>query len=85
MGKMVSVMLPDDDAAKLEEYCSIRGVSKSDAIRLAIRMLIESNVRTATTTIKTTRLVVKGKRISNVSIMPDKIIIEGEKLTLAQK
>jgi len=81
---MVSVMLPDDDAAKLEEYCSIRGVSKSDAIRLAIRMLIESNVR-ATTAMETAKLVIKGKRISNVSIMPDRIIIEGEKLTLAQE
>jgi len=85
MGKMVSVMLPDEDAAKLEEYCSVRGVSKSDAIRLAIRMLIETNVRGSVIAVETAKMVIKGRRIETVSIMPDKIIVVGEKLTVTQE
>lgn len=82
MGRMVSVMLPDDDAVKLEEYCSSRRISKSDAIRLAIRMLIESKIRESK--VYTGKVVVKGKRIEAVSIMPDRIIVTGEELTVSQ-
>ncbi|HIQ02986.1 MAG TPA: ribbon-helix-helix protein, CopG family [Desulfurococcales archaeon] len=82
MGRMVSVMLPDDDAVKLEEYCLSRRISKSDAIRLAIRMLIES--KTKESKVYTGKVIVKGRRIEAVSIMPDKIVVTGEELTISQ-
>lgn len=81
MGRMVSVMLSEKEADFLEEYCTYHRLSKSDAIRLALKLLSSSESKgTILTKAKYRRITIRASHVKTVSISPLDIIIEGEDL-----
>ncbi len=81
MGKMVSVMLSDHEASVLESFCATHGLSKSDALRLALRTLLEER-RGRIEEVGFERVIIKGDVIKEVSISPTKVYIVGKKLKI---
>jgi len=78
MGRMVSVMLSDQEAAILENFCETHGLSKSDALRLALRFLLEKRRVES----KFKRALIKGTMIREVSVSSTKVYIVGDGLEI---
>ncbi len=78
MGKMVSVMLSDREAMVLENYCTVHGISKSEALRLALRSLLEKRKVES----KFKKALIKGTIIKEVSVSSTKVYIVGDELEI---
>ena len=75
---MVSVMLSDHEVAVLENFCSTHGISKSDALRLALRTLFEKRKIES----KFKKALIKGAIIKEVSVSSTKVYIVGDELEI---
>lgn len=80
MGRMVSVMLSDNEASFLEEYCLKYGLSKSDALRRAINLLSSKEKAERIPKTKFRKITLKASYIKYVVLTHSSIDIEGEDL-----
>jgi hypothetical protein len=78
--EQVGTRLPGDDAETLEQYCNEKGVSKSEALRRAVRQLDNGKEKSRTPNLTwlwrsaiVTSLVLIS--VSETGIMPDTLVL----------
>jgi len=80
MGRMVSVMLSDNEASFLEEYCLKHGLSKSDALRYAIGLLSSKEKAEGMPKAKFKKITLRASYIKYIVLTHSSVDIEGEDL-----